>query len=241
MIIPDKKLNLSILAIIPARSGSKGLPGKNIIECAGKPLIAWSIEAAIKSKYISDVLVSTDTEDIASVAKIYGAWVPFLRDTLLAEDDSNMNDVVNDVLKNIDDKSIYDLVILLQPTSPLRMVQHIDDAIETYLKKKKSDSDTLVSVYEIDPKCLLAFGIDEDGGNIYSHFEVDLVNPRRQSLPKCYSPNGSIYISSIDNFSGFYSKNTIPFIMSKDVSIDIDYRADLECATKLLRKKVLKK
>jgi len=229
----SNKLNLSILAIIPARSGSKGLPRKNIIECAGKPLIAWSIEAALKSKYISDVLVTTDSEEIAEVAKDHGAWVPFLRRSNLAQDDSSVTEVVIDVLEKIKKNHVYDFVVLLQPTSPLRRGDHIDAAVEYYLKERRSDYETLASVYEVDPKNLLIFGIN-DNNNLYSHYGVDLKNSRRQNLPKCYSPNGAIFISPADDFCGFYSENTIPFIMGKNVSIDIDYKADLKKASDML-------
>ena len=233
----DNISDTSILAIIPARSGSTGLPGKNIIDCCGKPLIAWSIDAALKSKYVHRVLVTTDTVEIAKVAKSYGAWVPFLRNKSLAQDDSSITDVVRDVLSNTEVQGFnYKVVVLLQPTSPLRTAQYIDDAIELYLEQNKSNSDTLVSVYRVDSKGLLAFGINNDSGNLYSHFGLDLVNPRRQDLPECYMPNGSIYISQTDKFCGFYSENTIPFVMDNNISIDIDYADDLEIASALLSK-----
>jgi len=91
-------------------------------------------------------------------------------------------------------------------------------------------------MYQIDSKCLLAFGVDKDSGHVYSHYDMDLKNPRRQNLPDCYTPNGAIYIASTDNFNGFYSKNNIPFIMNKDVSIDIDCHKDLKKAIKALCK-----
>ena len=229
---------LSVLAIIPARSGSKGLPGKNIINCAGRPLISWSIVAAIESKYITRVVVTTDSEEIAEVAKEYGAWVPFLRKPDLAKNDSSITDVINDVISNIKNQFRYDLVILLQPTSPLRTSIHIDEAIDLYIKKKTDSSDTLVSLYEVDSKCLYAFGIKKDSGNMYSHFGVDLKNLRRQNLPKCYVPNGAIYIATMNFFAGFYTENTIPFIMNKDASIDIDSLDDLEKASAVLSKKM---
>ena len=238
--IYDVMDELSVLAIIPARSGSKGLPGKNIINCAGRPLISWSIVAAVESKYITRVVVTTDSEEIAEVAKEYGAWVPFLRKPDLAKDDSSITDVVNDVINNIKNQFHHDLVILLQPTSPLRTSIHIDDAIDLYFKKKTGKTDTLVSIYEVDSKCLLAFGIKKDSGNMYSHFGVDLKNLRRQNLPKCYAPNGAIYIAPTNHFTGFYSENTIPFIMDNEVSIDIDYMDDLEKASAVLSKNDVK-
>jgi len=110
--------SISILAVIPARFGSKGLPRKNILDCAGKPLIAWSIEAALKSKYVTQVLVTTDSEEVANIAKKYGAWVPSLREAYLAQDQSSITEVVKDVLNNMATGFSYDLIVLLQPTSP---------------------------------------------------------------------------------------------------------------------------
>ncbi len=112
----------NILAIIPARRDSKGLPKKNILNCAGKPLIAWTIEAALKAKFIDKVLVSTDCKEIASIAEKYGAWVPFIRPEELATDNASTVDVVKHVITWIknNNQQLYTIIVLLQPTSPLR-------------------------------------------------------------------------------------------------------------------------
>ena len=140
-----------------------------------------------------------------------------------------------DNLNKVQPTIVFDLVVLLQPTSPLRTTKNIDAAIEHYLKKKQRSSDTLVSVNRVDSKCLLTFGIEKDSGNIYSHFGgVDLINPERQNLPNCYAPNGSIFIAPVYNFCGFYSEHKIPFIMDKDMSVDIDCADDLTIAEGML-------
>ena len=225
-----------IIAIIPARAGSKGLPNKNILNCAGKPLIAWTIQSALRSAYISKTLITTDSLKIKQIAKQYGAWVPFMRDHSLSKDDSSMNDVIHDTLARCVDLGCkFDLIILLQPTSPLRTSQDIDEAIRLYLSKKSSKNDTLISVSKVEQKILWAQGIDRNG-YLYSHFDFDLSNPRRQDLSCCYLPNGAIYISSAKEFNGFYRKKIIPYIMDDERSIDIDCHDDLEKASDMLKK-----
>jgi len=129
--------NKRILALIPARGGSKGLPGKNTLSFHGKPLIAHSISQAFESKYLDKVMVSTDSEKIASVSQKYGAFVPFLRPKSLANSKSNMTDVVIHALNYLSRKGEdYDMVLLLQPTSPLRISEDIDKAIELFFEKK---------------------------------------------------------------------------------------------------------
>ncbi len=228
-----------ILAIIAARGGSKGLPQKNILDCAGKPLIAWTIEAALKSTHVDSVLVNTDSQAIADVALEYGAWVPFLRSAELAEDESGIVDVIKDVLARLQGLSYqFDYVLLLQPTSPLRTAEHIDQALEEYFSNKQSDSDTLISVKQVDSKFLWVLGEDADSGYIFNHYDVDLTdNTRRQALPKCYLPNGAIYLAKIDGFEGFYGEHTRPYLMDDVSSTDIDYQKDLDRAARHLRKR----
>ncbi|MBI3771288.1 MAG: acylneuraminate cytidylyltransferase family protein [Gammaproteobacteria bacterium] len=221
-----------ILAIIPARAGSKGLPNKNILDCGGKPLLAWTIEASRGCKYIDRTIVSTDSKNIADIAEKYGAWTPFIRPEYLSSDTASGNDVVAHAIENTDFDA--DFVILLQPTSPLRDKNHIIEAIDMFFLQKRSGNDTLVSVKEIDSKLLWAFGLNQNG-YIYSHFGIDLSSPRRQSLPKCYLPNGAIYIAPVDGFHGFYGDETIPYIMSEQSSIDVDCQHDLERACELLQ------
>ena len=137
-----------LLAIIPARGGSKRLPRKNILDLAGKPLIAWTIEAALNSKYIDRIVVSTDDQEIANISIKYGAEVPFLRPKSLATDDASSIDTVINVLGEVEIiNQHYEYIVLLQPTSPLRTEIDIDKAIEL-LEKKSADS--VISVCEVD-------------------------------------------------------------------------------------------
>ncbi len=226
-----------ILAIIAAREGSKGLPQKNVLDCAGKPLIAWTVEAALQSKYINQTLVNTDSQAIADVAEQFGAWIPFLRPAELAQDESSIIDVINDVIMRLKiSKQQFDYVMLLQPTSPLRTAKHIDEAIEKYFSTKMSDKDTLISVTKVDSKALWVLGEDDDSGYIFNHFDVNLSdNSRRQALPDCYVPNGAIYLARVDGFQGFYGKQTRSYLMDEISSLDIDYQADLDRADDYLR------
>ncbi len=219
-----------ILAIITARGGSKGLPQKNILDCAGKPLIAWTIEAAIKSNFIDSVLVSTDSQKISEVALEYGAWVPFLRASKLAEDESSIVDVVKDVLHQLSLLAHeFDYLLLLQPTTPLRTTIHIDQAIEKYFSTRTSDLGTLVSVKKVNNKVLWVMGEAADTGYIFNHYNLDLSgDSRRQNLPNCFMPNGAIYLAKVDGFNGFYGDKTRSYVMDEISSMDIDYQHDLD-------------
>lgn len=214
-----------ILALIPARGGSKGIKDKNIISLAGKPLIAYSIEAAKKSKYIDSIVVTTDSEKIAEVAKRYGARVPFLRPAELAADTSKTIDAVLHAIKTL--KSMgenYDTLVLLQPTQPLRTTDDIGKAIELYYE---SGENGLVSISSVDDSPLLIRSIDEDGKliNLLSQNSTC----RRQDMPNYYKVNGCIYINKIDeiNENTSFNDNKVPFIMDKEHSIDIDELSDL--------------
>jgi len=231
----------NILAVIPARGGSKGLPGKNIRMCAGKPLIVWSIEAAIHSKYIDKVLVSTDSKDIASIAKENGAWVPYLRDPDLARDDSTTTDVITDILNRMKDYSYSpELIVLLQPTSPLRTSEHIDEAIEKYFQSKKTDRDTLISTVKADQKIYWTMGVDPGTGYIHRLFDETQQKHRRQDFSECFMPNGAIYIAKTDGFTGFINDRVLYYLMDNKSSVDIDYEDDFEKAKMYLEKGYVK-
>jgi CMP-N-acetylneuraminic acid synthetase len=227
----------SLLAVIPARSGSKGLPNKNIANCLGKPLIHWTIEAAKKSSYVDKLCISTDSEKIALVSRQAGGNVPFMRPKHLAGDDSSLLDVVKHAWESCTDEggNQYDYVLVLQPTSPLRNERHINAAIETFFKLVKNDSDKLASVYEVSQKYGWLMNLNSQNGYINFCMNVTSKNPQRQKLEKYFLPNGAIFIikgSEIEK--GFYSANTIPFVMSINDSIDIDSVEDLILACKYL-------
>lgn len=218
---------MKIISIIPARGGSKGLPKKNILELAGKPLIAWSIEASLKSKYITRTIVSSDDDNILRISGKYGAEI-LKRPDELSLDTTPSEPVIEHVLKNIESIEEYDYLILLQPTSPLRDEKDIDESILKLIKEKNATA--LISVKEIDNKILKAFKNNKNGylegisNNIYPFM-------RRQDLPKVFMPNGAIYIIKIDEFlktKKLFSDKTISYIMDEKKSFDIDTKDDLK-------------
>lgn len=219
-----------ILAIIPARGGSKGLPRKNIIDLAGKPLIAWTIEASLGSKYITKTIVSSDSDEILEVAKGFGSDI-LKRPEEFSTDTSSSDVVVKHALEYIEEK--FEYVVLLQPTSPLRDTNDIDSAFE---KLFSLDATALISVCEYDNKILKAFKENEFGyiegisNNKYPFM-------RRQDLPKTYMSNGAIYIIKVDEFlrnNSFYTNRTVQFVMDEIKSSDIDTKEDLEKVEKLI-------
>ena len=231
-----------IPAIIPARGGSKGIPRKNVKVLAGKPLIVWTIEAALKSEYISDVIVTTDNEEIADISKKYGAWVPFLRPLELATDDSLAIDtylfVVNK-LNNEYDKKINDFVVL-QPTSPLRKEKHIDEAVELFYSQ---NGDSVISLVEASHPPYWYKTIDENN-KIRNLFDDLNYSINRQQLPKSFLPNGAILVLKYDLLQksrSYYSSNSIAYIMAQEESIDIDNILDFNLSEIILMKNSMKK
>ncbi|MCT7432203.1 acylneuraminate cytidylyltransferase family protein [Aliarcobacter cryaerophilus] len=217
---------MKIISIIPARGGSKGLPGKNIIDLAGKPLIAWTIEASLKSKYITKTIVSSDNNNIIEISKKFGAET-IKRPDELALDTTHSEPVIEHALKNIENIEQYDYLILLQPTSPLRDEKDIDGAIEFLIEKKAS---ALISTKLIDNRILKTFKND---GNGYLEGIANNNYPfmRRQDLPNVYMPNGAIYIVSLKEFlktKKLFTDKTISFEMSEEKSFDIDTLEDLK-------------
>lgn len=232
----------SLLAFIPARGGSKGLPNKNILECAGKPLIAWTIEAARAVSAIDEVFVSTDTEQIAAVALSAGASVPFLRPAELATDSASLMDALSHAwaaLRDIQGKP-YDYVVVLQPTSPLRTTQHLAAALDYYFAHRQSENDTLASVYPVPAKFgWLMQKAAEPDGYINFCFDVRSGNAQRQSLKPYYMPNGAIFVvrgAALED--GLYTERTVPFVMDPADSVDIDTGAEFDQAAKALRARV---
>lgn len=220
-----------ILTFIGARGKSKGLKNKNILPFCGKPLILWTIEAALKSKYIDSVLVSTDSPEIAEISKQAGASVPFLRPERFAGDHVPQMEAVYHSLDWLiqNNQMDYHLFMLLQPTSPLRTSRHIDQAIDFYFKNRKTDEDTLVSVKKIDPK--MAWIMKEANAG-YVTFYIKNGENRQIYLPT-YLPNGAIYLSPIKGLVervGFYTDKTLYFLMNETESIDIDTIEDFKQA-----------
>lgn len=225
---------MEILAIIPARGGSKGVPKKNIRPLAGKPLIAYSIEQAKESKYISRVIVSTESEEIAEVARKWGAEV-IKRPEELARDETPTIDVIIHVLDYLkkEEKYIPNIVVLLQPTSPLRTSEDIDGAIELFLNAQ--DCLSLVSVTEFDHPPFWAMKIEDNF--LKPLFCEKYFRMRRQDLPKAYKPNGAVFISTprvLYEYRTFYTPKTIAYVMPPERSIDIDTEFDFLLAEFLL-------
>lgn len=216
---------MKVLAIIPARGGSKGIPKKNLVNFRGKPLIEWSIKAALKSKNITDVIISSDSDEILNVANKYSKVIALKRPDNLATDFTRTEPVLLHALENL--KQNYDCIILLQPTSPLRTAKHIDDA---FAKFKASEAIALISVCQIEHHPYKTFKLNKNGylegiiNNEYPFYP-------RQKLPEVYKPNGAIYITNVNSFinsESLFSAKTIHFEMSEKDSLDIDTLKDLE-------------
>jgi len=211
------------IGLITARGGSKSIPRKNIKLLAGKPLIAWTIQAALQCKELNRVIVSTDDEKIAEVARQWGAEVPFIRPYELARDDSSSISVVLHAIQWMEKNESYcpDHIMLLQPTSPLRTSEDIRQVLELAEKKLAV---AVVSVCEAvhhpyDCKCVLADGTLED------FISKDVVYMRRQDLPPAYSLNGAVYLCqrmSLLRDQSFFPKGTIAYVMPKERSLDVD-------------------
>ena len=222
------------IAIIPARSGSKGLKDKNIIDLCGKPLIAYSIEAALETSLFDHVIVSTDSEHYAEIAQHYGAEV-MMRGEALSNDKATTFMVLEDILKNRLQESI-DYFVLLQPTSPLRTSKHITEAIEKF-EAKIENFDFLVSMKEAEHAKVLVNPIDDDDSLKY--FDTDFSNYRRQGY-KDYSPNGAIFIAKPDSYleqKHFFGAKALSYIMSAEDSVDIDGALDLIIAKSIIFQK----
>ncbi|WP_127011257.1 cytidylyltransferase domain-containing protein [Veillonella sp. CHU594] len=223
-----------ILAIIPARGGSKGIPHKNIINLCGKPLIAYTIESAKQSTYIDTVIVSTDDVDIQRIGEDYGASVPFLRDAKIASDEATTISVVVDAVERLKEKEqIFDAVVLLQPTSPLRTTEEIDVAIDVFFQNEMKGV-VSVNVAEVSPFLLRTIK-----GSQLQRIISENSTIRRQDMPTYYEVNGAIYINAISDIkeSLSFNDNPIPYIMSCERSVDIDTWDDLEKAKYYLNNK----
>lgn len=224
--------NFVRFAFIPARSGSKGLKDKNIKLLAGKPLIAYTIEAAIESGKFNKVIVSTDAKRYGEIAKRYGADVVY-RDASLSDDSASTFMVVEDLLAKLNTQMDY--FMLLQPTSPLRNCGHILEAIELF-ESRFENNDFLVSIKEAEFPSDLVKEVEDDLS--LKHFSSDFGNYRRQQY-KYYSPNGAIYIAKPDCYiqqHHFFGSRSTGYVMDKYSSVDIDDGLDFIIAEALFRK-----
>ncbi|KAB2933647.1 MAG: acylneuraminate cytidylyltransferase family protein [Leptonema illini] len=226
-----------VLAIIPARSGSKGLPGKNILPMNGKPLIAWTIEKARKSLYVDVVLVSTDGLEIASVAKEYGADVPFMRPSELASDTASTYDVIRHALSYFSESEHmeFDYIILLEPTSPLREDQDIDRMLEA-LHEKSGDFDAIVSIGQVTEHPSIMKRLV---GDRLEPFCPDLSqSSRRQDNEPAFFPYGVGYIAKTATLleeNTFYARRCLSYPILRYQNYEIDDIYDFLCVESVMK------
>ncbi len=219
-----------ICAIVPARGGSKGVVRKNLRLVAGRSLVAHAIRSARGSQLVDRVIVSTDDEEIARVARQEGADVPFMRPASLASDDAPAQPVVEHAITYVEERDgRVDSVVLLQPTSPLRRACHVDEAVRLFLD---SGVDSVVSVCEVEHSPYWMYRMEGDSLHPFT-FDQELNRARRQALPTLYRPNGAIYVMSrrlLMEDRMVIGASPRPYVMSRQDSIDIDDELDLELA-----------
>ena len=226
-----------ITALIPARGGSKRLPGKNIKLLCGKPLIAWTIETAKASKYIDSVIVSTDDIEIKKISEKFGAEVPFIRPDYLSHDTASSFDVVKHAIEFLNINKVNHLIVLLQPTSPLRTVEELDEALELFINKKASG---VVSVSECEHSPMWSNTLPENGC-LSDFIRPEVQGKRSQDLPKFFRLNGSIYIYKtlplLAQEKIFFDENVYSFETSLETAVDIDTALDFLMAETIMKEK----
>lgn len=213
-----------VLGLIPARGGSKGIPQKNIVPLNGRPLIAWTITAALQSQYIDEVVLSSDCEAIIEVARRYGCKVPFTRDASLSGDSTSTMEVVFDALERLPS---FEWIVLLQPTSPLRTVEDIDGCIHAMVS---TNAQAAVTVRPAEDHPYLVFGTNADGRLQNFAAPPQGASLRRQDLPPAWILNGAVYVARTPwllQQRSFLSADTLAYPMPPERSIDIDTLDDL--------------
>ena len=224
---------MSLLAIIPARGGSKGILQKNIKLLSGKPLIAWTIEEAKKAKCINKIIVSTDDKKIVKIAKQYGAEVPFLRPTELSKDETTTAETV---LHAVEKLPRFDWILVLQPTSPFRTATDIDNFFRFCLNHKANSA---TSICKVNKHPYYTYKIN-DSLKLQSFSKKHVESSRRQDLPGAYSLNGALYLVKTDwflNHKSFINEETLGYLMSSEKSVDIDTIEDWNWAEYLINQK----
>jgi len=220
----------SVIAVIAARGGSKGIPRKNLRQVGGKPLIAWTIEAAIGSRFLDRVVLSSEDAEIKRVAAEWGCDVPFTRPAELAHDETPGIEPVLDALARLPG---YALVVLLQPTSPLRSTADIDGAIELCCRRK-APACVSVSIAGESPHWMFTL----EGGKLRPLLEQTALPERRQLLPPVYRLNGAVYVARTEwlpRSRSFMGEHTIGYVMPEERSIDVDDEMDLKFVDLILR------
>jgi len=229
----------SVLAIIPARGGSKGLPGKNIRELAGRPLVGWPIQAAKRSTYVDRVVVSTDDYEIAKVAQEQGAEVPFLRPKELAQDTSTTFSVLEHAIEHFKKvEKVYEYCLLLEPTSPLTQSSDVDQALER-LDENRDVADSIVGVSKVEA-AHPTFDVTINEKGLIKPYLPDGFSKigRRQDLDDLYYFEGSLYISKITVLlqkKTFYHERTLPYIVPRWMAFEIDELVDFICIEAIMK------
>jgi CMP-N-acetylneuraminic acid synthetase len=228
-----------ILAIIPARGGSKGLPGKNIKPLCGKPLIGWTIEHAKKCEYIDEIFVSTDSEEIVDICHNFDIDVPFLRPTELASDTASSMDVVKHVIKSLSvlDK-YFDYIMLLEPTSPLRKKDDLQKIIEKIVDNP--DADGLITLGEVHMEHPMIVKKINNTGRLIPYIENIIKISQRQQADKAYFPYGVAYVIKADIFikeKTFYTENVITYLIERWQNYEVDDIYDFICIEAILNNK----
>lgn len=216
----------TVLAIIPARGGSKGVPKKNILSIGGKPLIAWTIQAAKNATFIDRLILSSDCQEIIETALKYGCEVPFVRPDELATDQAGSAAVVSHALASL--KESYDYVVLLQPTSIFRSTEDIEGAVQYCVDNQVS---SCVSVVECEKPPYWIYHIQDK--KLVSVIKQNAFYSRRQDCPPTYELNGAVYVIATEAFNSrqvFVSEDTLPYVMPKSRSLDIDTEEDIMLA-----------
>lgn len=231
-----------VVAIIPARGGSKGLPGKNIKDFCGKPLIVWTIEAALQSRFIDKVIVSTDNHEIAKIAKQSGALVPFIRPTHLATDETPSIDVIKHALNFCAEKNelFFEYTIMLEATSPLRVAEDIDEAFMQLIASPYAESIVGISRSEAQNP---AFLVTRDSKNLITGYRDSAMKViRRQDIESVYFFEGSLYISEttvLCKKNTFYHDKTLGYEFPKWKSLEIDDLDDFLMAETIMKHRIL--
>ena len=228
--------NIRTIAVIPARAGSKRLPGKNVKNLAGKPLIQWTIEAASAASRIDKIIVSTDCHDVILLASKFGRYAPFVRPAELSGDEANSSDVAIHAIRYMKEiGESFDYIVFLQPTSPLRTSKHIDEALEFCMKNKY---DSCVSVCEVEHSPLWSAKLDLKKGSLNFLGTKDDLGSRSQDLPSFYRINGAIYVTSVKSLLSkgrlFDIDCCYPYIMDQNSSVDIDTDLDFLIASAVI-------
>jgi CMP-N,N'-diacetyllegionaminic acid synthase len=223
---------MAVLGIIPARGGSKAIPGKNLAPVGGRPLVGHTFDAARRSRTLTRIVLSTDSEQIAELGRAEGIDVPFLRPMELAADDTPMIDVLEHAVRTLS-ATPEDVVVLLQPTSPLRRPEHIDAAVDLLLE---SHADSVVSVVAVPHQFTPGSLMRIEAGRLVP-FAAGPVVTRRQDKPSLFARNGPAVLATRASLIGqheLYGSDVRPYLMSREDSIDVDEPFDLELVETVL-------